>query len=230
MSLGLLGKKIGMTQIFSEEGLALPITVVEAGPCVVIQKKTIKTDGYDAIQIGFKTARKKIVTKPLRGHFEKKKVGLYNHLKEFRIEKPDDFEVGQSLTVAGFKPGDKIDVQGITKGRGFQGVMKRHGKHGGPDGHGSGFHRRPGSIGMRTWPGRVLKNMKLPGRMGTDKVVIRNLKVVDVKPEENLILLSGSVPGARNGLVVVFNREEDFDARFKAEVKQEPAADTAQQG
>ncbi|MDZ4224832.1 MAG: 50S ribosomal protein L3, partial [bacterium] len=206
---------------FSEEGLAVPVTVVKAGPCVVIQKKTAKSDGYDAIQIGFKTARKKTVTKPLQGHFEKKKVGLYKHLKEFRIS-PEAFEVGQSLTVAGFQPGDRIDVLGITQGRGFLGVMKRHGKHGGPDGHGSGFHRRPGSIGMRTWPGRVMKNMKLPGRMGTDQVLIRNLKVVDVKPEENLILLSGSIPGARNGLVIIFNREEGFDARFSKTEDQKP--------
>ncbi len=217
MSLGLLGKKLGMTQIFDEKGAAIPVTVVEAGPCVVVQKKTTKTDGYDAIQLGFKKQKIQRVTKPLKGHFGKKKIEPVKHLKEFRVGNDSAFEEGQSLTVAAFKMGDRIDVQGITKGRGFQGVMKKEGKHGGPDGHGSGFHRRPGSIGMRTWPARVLKNMGMPGRMGSDKVMTRNLTVVGVKPEENILLLSGAVPGTREGLVVIFNREADFATRFKKE-------------
>lgn len=227
MTLGLLGKKMGMTQIYNENGAAIPVTVVQAGPCIVVQKKTAKTDGYEAIQVGFKKVKAERLTKPLKGHFEKKKVDPFQHLKEFRVTKDSGFEEGQSLTVAAFKTGDRIDVQGITKGRGFQGVIKRHGKHGGPDGHGSGFHRRPGSIGMRTWPARVLKNMKLPGRMGSDQVLIRNLTVIDVKPEENLLLLSGSIPGAREGLVVIFNRESDFVTRFK---KEETKTEEGKQG
>lgn len=221
MTLGLLGRKKGMTQIFDESGAAVPVTVVEAGPCTVVQTKTKETDGYLSIQLGFETAKPKALNKPEKGHFEKKKTGYFRQLKEFRGKGVESLATGQQLTVAAFKVGDTVDVQGMTKGRGFQGVIKRHGKHGGPDSHGSDFHRRPGSIGMRTWPGRVLKNMKLPGRMGYDQVKTKNLKIVGVRPEENLLLIHGAVPGTREGLVVIYNREKDFAERFKAEAKEE---------
>ncbi|MDO8526194.1 MAG: 50S ribosomal protein L3 [Deltaproteobacteria bacterium] len=217
MTLGILGRKKGLTQIFDENGIVITVTVIEAGPCTVIQRKTTKIDGYNAIQVGFGAIRPALLTKAMRQRFEKLKLACLRDLKEFRVSNVDDFAVGQTITVAGFKPGDSVDVQGVTKGRGFQGVMKKEGKHGGPDGHGSGFHRRPGSIGMRTWPGKVLKNMGMPGRMGAEQVMIRHLSVVDVKLEENLILVKGSVPGHREGLVVIFNREADFESRFKQE-------------
>ncbi|OGQ03996.1 MAG: 50S ribosomal protein L3 [Deltaproteobacteria bacterium RIFCSPLOWO2_01_44_7] len=215
MTLGLLGRKKGMTQIFEEDGTIVPVTVLEVGPCTVIQRKEKKNDGYEALQLGFETAKPNRVSKPLKGHFGKKKVGFFRNLKEFRFASVNDFEVGQILSVIGFQTGDTVDVQGITKGRGFQGVMKKEGKHGGPDAHGSGFHRRPGSIGMRTWPGKVLKNMGMPGRMGGEKVMTTHLKVALVKPEENLLLLRGAVPGAREGLVIIYNKEKDFAGRYK---------------
>lgn len=209
MTLGLIGKKIGMTQIFGKNSELIPVTVLQVGPCTVIQKKTKEKDGYEALQFGFGSVkRKERLTKPRRGHFEKKNLECFTTLKEFREFGPQPFEVGQIVKVDLFQAGDTVHVQGMTKGRGFQGVIKRHGKHGGPDAHGSDFHRRPGSIGMRTWPGRVLKNMKLPGRMGYEKVMIRNLTVVDVKPEDHLLLVRGAVPGARGGLVVVTKRTE----------------------
>lgn len=211
MSLGLLGRKKGMTQIFDEEGAIIPVTVIEAGPCTVVQKKTQKTDGYQAIQLGFGKAKEQRFNKPRKGHFEKKKLEFFTHLKEFRTPKAEELEVGQVVSVKVFQTGDIVDVQGITKGRGFQGVMKKEGKHGGPDAHGSGFHRRPGSIGMRTWPGKVLKNMGMPGRMGNEQVMTRHLTVVGVRPEENLLLVRGCVPGAREGLLVIYNREKDFE-------------------
>lgn len=227
MSLGLLGKKRGMTQIFDEGGAVIPVTVIEVGPCTVVQKKTLKTDGYNALQIGFGTQKAHRVNKALKGHVEKKGLKTYfKTLKEARILDPEQFVIGQQITVQAFQAGDLVDVQGFTKGRGFQGVIKKEGKHGGPDGHGSGFHRRPGSIGMRTWPGRVMKNMGMPGRMGQDKVMLRHLTVAGVQPEENLLLVKGAVPGARNDLVVVYNREKDFEARYKkVETKTETPAE-----
>lgn len=228
MTLGLLGTKKGMTQVFDEQGIVFPVTVVELGPCTVVQKKTVKTDGYNAIQLGFASQKAHRVTKALKGHFEKKGLKNYSRtLKESRVSDPEQFEVGQQITVQAFRTGDVVDVQGVTKGRGFQGVIKKEGKHGGPDGHGSGFHRRPGSIGMRTWPGRVMKNMGMPGRMGNDQVLMRHLTVVGIKPEENLVLLRGAIPGTRNGLVVVFNRAKDFEARYKkSETKTETETET----
>lgn len=206
-----------MTQIFDETGAALPVTVVEAGPCTVVQTKNEKTDGYGAIQLGFETAKGHRLNKSQKGHFEKKKTALFRRLKEFRFAGVENFATGQVLTVAGFQTGDVVEILGVTKGRGFQGVIKRHGKQGGPDAHGSDFHRRPGSIGMRTWPGRVLKNMRLPGRMGGDWVKTKNLKIVGVNPQENLLLVHGAVPGSREGLVVIYNRQKDFAERFKKE-------------
>lgn len=216
-NLGLLGRKKGMTQIFGKDGACIPVTVIQAGPCVVIQTKGKEKEGYAAIQVGFEETKAARVNKPQAKNFEKRNQKYFSQLKEFRVERPEDFQVGQMLTVEAFKPGDRVDVQGVSKGRGFQGVIKRHGKHGGPDAHGSDFHRRPGSIGMRTWPGRVLKNMRLPGRMGADTVAVRRLEVVEVQPKDHCLLVRGSVPGAREGLLVIYSREKDFVSRLRKE-------------
>lgn len=201
--LGLMGRKRGMTQVFTDSGALCPVTVVELGPCTVTQRKTKESDGYSALQLGFETTTPKRMQKARRGHLERRSLPLFAHLKEFRLEEVDAFNVGEELCVNGFKPGDIVHVSGVTKGRGFQGVIKRHGKHGGPATHGSDFHRRPGSIGMRTWPGHVLKNMKLPGHMGAVNVTTKNLKVIAVRADDNAILIEGALPGANNGLVVV---------------------------
>lgn len=211
--LGLLGKKLGMTQAFGKDGEVTPVTAVQVGPCTVVQKKTVEADGYNAIQIGFGTSKPKRMAKALCKHFEKRGLTPFAHLREFRMEDVSPFEVGQILSVAGFKEGDIVHVSGITKGRGFQGVMKRHGKHGGPAAHGSDFHRRPGSIGMRTWPGHVLKNMKLPGHMGDVKITTRNLKVIAVRPDDDVILIKGALPGSKGGLVMVTPTVKDFEKR-----------------
>lgn len=211
--LGLLGKKLGMTQVYDENGNAEPVTVIEVGPCTVVSVKTKESDGYDSLQLGFGTAKACNMTKPLRGHFEKKGVGLSKHVREFRTEKVSEFKVGDRLCVAAFNVGDFVDVQGTTKGRGTQGVIKRHGKHGGPASHGSDFHRRPGSIGMRTWPGHVFKNMKMPGHYGDETVTIRNLRVIAVRPDDNVLMLRGAIPGAREGVVAIINRSSDFASR-----------------
>lgn len=211
--LGLMGKKMGMTQVFDEAGEVIPVTVVKVGPCTVVQVKTKESDGYDAIQLGYDTTKPRRITKAERGHFEKRSLPLFKYLREFRTEHVKDFEVGQELLVAGFKSGDVVNVSGVTKGRGFQGVMKRHNKHGGPASHGSDFHRRPGSIGMRTWPGHVLKNMKMPGHMGNVNVTTKNLKIVSVRPEDNVLLIRGALPGAASGLVIVVPEDKGFEKR-----------------
>lgn len=212
--LGLIGKKLGMAQIFAEDGSQIPVTVVLAGPCSVVQKKTKETDGYNALQLGFEKANPRRLTKAYRMHQEKKGVEPFVHLREFRTETAAEFEVGQTITVGAFKVGDIVDVVGTTKGRGFQGVIKRHGKHGGPASHGSDFHRRTGSIGMRTWPARVFKNTRLPGHMGVDRVTIRNIEVAGIRPDDNVLLLKGGLPGAKNGMLIVVNRAADFESRF----------------
>lgn len=211
--LGLMGKKLGMTQVFTPEGEMVPVTVVRLGPCTVTQTKSVETDGYNAVQIGFGATKPRRVTKARRGHLEKKGLPLFTHLKEFRTDRVGEFSVGQELVAAGFKAGDAVQVSGVTKGRGFQGVIKRHHKHGGPASHGSDFHRRPGSIGMRTWPGHVLKNMKLPGHLGDVNVTTKGLEIVAVRPEDDAVLIRGAVPGTRNGMVVVTCVEEDFETR-----------------
>jgi large subunit ribosomal protein L3 len=211
--LGLLGKKLGMTQIFGDDGSQIPVTVVHAGPCAVVQKKTKETDGYNALQLGYEKANPKRLAKACRMHQEKKGLEPFVHLREFRTDAAGEFEVGQILTVGCFKVGDIVDVIGTTKGRGFQGVIKRHGKHGGPASHGSDFHRRTGSIGMRTWPARIFKNTRLPGHMGVDRVTIRNIEVVGVRPDDNVLLLRGGLPGARSGMLIVVNRAHDFEKR-----------------
>jgi large subunit ribosomal protein L3 len=211
--LGLMGRKLGMTQVFKDDGEMVPVTVVALGPCTITQRKTVDTDGYNALQLGFEVTKPRRMTKARRGHLEKKGLPLFTHLQEFRTERAAEFEVGQALVAAGFKPGDAVQVSGVTKGRGFQGVIKRHHKHGGPASHGSDFHRRPGSIGMRTWPGHVLKNMKLPGHMGDVNVTTKGLEIVGVRPEDHAVLISGAVPGTRGGMVVVTCVEKDFETR-----------------
>jgi large subunit ribosomal protein L3 len=223
-----------MTQVFGKDGELIAVTVVELGPCTVVQKKTAETDGYDALQLGFSVAKPRNMRKPLRGHFEKKGLPLFTHVKEFRTADAAKFNQGEELFASGFAAGDTVHVSGVTKGRGFQGVMKRHGKHGGPASHGSDFHRRPGSIGMRTWPGHVLKNMKMPGHMGDANVTVKNLEVVSVRPDDNAILIRGALPGARDGIVEVFLATDDLSKREglklkggKVEAKAEAPAETA---
>lgn len=209
MSIGLLGQKLGMTQLFDDSGNAVPVTIIEAGPCPVVQRKTIGTDGYEAIQIGYKAERKaRKVTKPLKGHFDKANVAAQKHLREFRLEPQEssEYSVGQILTVGLFEPGEKVRVIGITKGKGFQGGVKRWGYLGGPETHGSMFHRAPGSIGASSFPSRVFKGHHMPGRMGTDTASVKGLKVVKVIPEQNLVLLKGAVPGPAGSLVTICKR------------------------
>lgn len=206
-TMGLLGKKIGMTRVYNEMGAVVPVTVIEAGPCKVLQVKSETKEGYNAIQVGFGAKKASRVKKALAGHFAKAEAEGYYNIREFRIQNPDDFQVGQDINLGElFKTGDIIDIQGTSQGKGFQGVMKRHGFRGGPGGHGSKFHRRPGSIGMSAWPGRVVKGKKLPGRMGNDTVLKKNVLVIDVRDDENLILVKGSVPGAKQGLLKLFSK------------------------
>jgi large subunit ribosomal protein L3 len=194
-----------MTQVFSDEGAAISVTVIEAGPCVVIQKKTRETDGYDAVQIGFGRKKTKRITKPLQGHFKKADKGFFQFLREFRIDNAGEYEVGAELNVDIFAVGDYVDIVGTSKGRGFAGGVKRHGFKGGRATHGSMFHRAPGSIGASADPSRVFKGTKLPGHMGDRRVTVQNLVVFSVRPERNLILVKGSVPGSMNGFVLIKN-------------------------
>jgi large subunit ribosomal protein L3 len=191
---GILGKKLGMTQVYDESGRAWPVTVVEAGPCCVIQVKTREKDGYEAVKIGFSEVKKaKNLNKPLGGIFKKVGTNPYKILKEFPM---GDLKVGEMLTVERFKKGDVISIAGVSKGKGFQGVMKRHNYAGGPGSHGSMFNRAPGSIGASSFPSRVWKNKGMPGHMGSERVTVKNLKVVDVKTDQNLLLIFGAVPGS----------------------------------
>ncbi len=192
--IGILGKKLGMTHIFIEGGVAVPVTVIEAGPCSVIQVKTREKDGYEAVKVGFSEIRKeKKVNKPMAGVFKKAGVKPYRLIKEFKM---GDLKVGDLVTVGAFNKGDSVKVSGVSKGKGFQGVMKRHNFRGGPGSHGSMFNRAPGSIGASSFPSRVWKNKKLPGHMGSEEVTVSNLTVVDVRPDQNLLLVKGAVPGA----------------------------------
>ena len=202
MKKALIGKKIGMTQIFDETGKVIPVTVIEAGPCTVMQVKTVDQDGYQALQLGFGDVKEKHVNKPLKGHFEKSKLALKKHLREFRVETADE-KVGDEIKIDVFAQGDKVDIQGTTKGKGFQGVIKRHGQHRGPMGHGSMYHRRPGSMGSTSTPGRVFKGKKLPGHMGCQTVTIQNLDVVRVDMDKNVILVKGSVPGPKGAILKI---------------------------
>lgn len=204
---GILGRKVGMTRVYDENGRAIPVTVIEAGPCTILQKKTVVKEGYNAIQVGFLEKRESRLNKPEAGHFKRSGgVGFY-HIKEFRVNDPESYEVGQKITLAEILTiGDLIDISGISKGRGFQGVIKRYGFSGGGSTHGSNFHRAPGSIGCSAWPSRVLKGKKMPGRMGNDLVTLKNLKVIDVRIEENVLLVHGTIPGAKNGILNIFTK------------------------
>ncbi len=203
MNKGLIGRKVGMTQIFDEKGLIVPVTVIEAGPCVVSQVKTAEKDGYNAIQLGFGEVKDKHINKPEKGHFSKSKIDTKKHLREFRMDSIENVKVGDELKADIFAAGDKIDVQGKTKGKGFQGVIKRHGQHRGPMGHGSMYHRRPGSMGACSTPSRVFKGKKLPGHMGTLTVTIQNLDVVRVDLDKNVLLVKGSVPGPKGAILKI---------------------------
>jgi large subunit ribosomal protein L3 len=201
---GILGKKLGMTRVFAADGRCIPVTVVEAGPCVVLQKKTAATDGYDALQLGFGTRKTHRVNQPEMGHFRKVGKGAFAHLREIRAENVDGYQVGDEITCDSvFAAGDIVDVTATSKGKGFQGVIKRHHYSGGPETHGHMFHRAPGSIGSSSFPSRVWKGKTLPGHMGSERVTVQRLKVVEARPEENLLFVSGAVPGARGGLLVV---------------------------
>lgn len=202
MKKAILGTKIGMTQIFGEGGKVIPVTAIVAGPCTVVQKKTVETDGYDAVQVGYGEIKEKKVNKPLKGHFAKANVANKKYLREFRLDDVASMNVGDEIKVDVFAEGDKIDVSGISKGKGFAGPMK-HGLHRGPMTHGSKSKRVSGSMGMCSYPGRVFKGKVLPGHMGVDKVTIQNLEVVKVDAEKNLILVKGAVPGVKGGLVTI---------------------------
>ena len=205
MQKGIIGKKIGMTQLFDEIGMVVPVTVIEAGPCVVVQKKTIESDGYQAVQLGFGEVKAHRLTKPAKGHFEKAGVAPKKTLREFRFDSIEEINVGDIIKADTFAAGEKIDVCGISKGKGFAGPMKRWGLHRGPMSHGSGYHRGSGSMGACSNPGRVMKGKKLPGHMGVVKVTIQNLEIVKVDAENQLILVKGAIPGNKGGLVTIRN-------------------------
>ena len=204
MKKGIIGKKIGMTQIFDEIGNVIPVTVIQAGPCVVAQKKTIENDGYDAVQLGFVDAKEKHLTKAEKGHFNKAGVSLKRHLKEFRLDDCSAYNVGDVITADTFAAGEKVDVTGMTKGRGFTGCVKRWNNHILRMTHGTGpIHRQPGSMGSISDPSRIFKNKKMPGQYGNEQVTVLNLKVVKIDSERNLIAVKGAIPGAKDGIVFV---------------------------
>jgi large subunit ribosomal protein L3 len=205
MAIGLLGRKIGMTQVFDERGRAVPVTIIQAGPCPVVQKKTADRDGYEALQIGFQTEpRPARLTRPVRGHFDKGQVPYQRHLSEIRLRGGEgEYQVGQVLTVDVFAVGDRVRVTGVTKGRGFQGGVKRWTYRGGPQTHGAMFHRAPGSIGASSYPSRVFRGHHLPGHMGAERCTVQGLRVVAVDAEKNLLLVEGAVPGPGGGLLTI---------------------------
>ena len=203
MKKAILGKKIGMTQFFRADGTMIPVTVIEAGPCPVVQKKTVANEGYDSVQLGFAELREKLANKPRKGHFAKANLKAMRYLREFRLEDAASYEVGQIVKADVFAEGDKVDVSGTSKGHGFQGVVKRHGQGRGRMTHGSHFHRAPGSMSACSDPSRVFKTKNLPGHMGSEHVTVQNLEVVRVDAERNLLLIKGAVPGAKGGLVTV---------------------------
>ena len=201
---GILGKKIGMTELFDENGELIPVTVIEAGPCPVVQVKTKDRDGYEAIQVGFGDLRPQRVNRPLKGIFDKAGVSPKKVLHEFRTESDEAYEVGQVIEVSAFQAGDQVHVTGTSKGKGFQGVVKRHKFHGGPKTHGqSDRHRAPGSIGASSYPSRVFKGMRMAGRMGNERVTVKNLQVFEADSERNVLLIQGAVPGPNGGLLII---------------------------
>ena len=205
MKKAIIGKKIGMTQIFDENGKVIPVTVVEAGPCAVTQKKTVEKDGYEAIQVGFGDIREKLVSKPIKGHFAKVGVSLRRTIKEFRLDNASEYEVGQEIKADVFEVGDKVDVSGVSKGKGFAGSIKRWNQSRGPMTHGSKFKRAPGSMGASSDPSRTFKNKHLPGHMGSVNTTVINVEVVKVVAEKNLILIKGGIPGPNKSTVVIRN-------------------------
>lgn len=203
MKKALIGKKVGMTQIFDEEGKVVPVTVIEATPCTVTQIKTVEQDGYQAVQLGFGDVKERKLNKPRLGHLSKNKLAPKKYLREFRLDSVEGMNVGDELKADVFSVGDRVDIQGTSKGKGFQGVIKRHGQSRGPMGHGSMYHRRPGSMGPTSTPGRVFPGKKLPGHMGSVTVTIQNLEVVKVDLDKNVILVKGSVPGAKGSILKI---------------------------
>ena len=199
----MMGRKVGMTQVFTEDGTVIPVSVVQAGPLYVVQKKTVENDGYSAIQVGFGDIKERRVTKPKKGHFDKANVVYTKFLKEFLVDNVDDYEIGQEIKVDVFSEGDKVDITGTSKGKGTQGVIKRHGFSRGRETHGSKFHRMPGGLSAGTSPGKVFKGHKMMGRMGNEKVTTQNLEVIKVDSDKNLILIKGAIPGPKKGLVTI---------------------------
>jgi large subunit ribosomal protein L3 len=203
MHKGLLGRKLGMSSLFSPEGQQVPVTVLEVGPCVVTQVKTRAIDGYDALQVGFVEKRAKRINKPVQGHLKKSGGQAYAFLKEISVDDPSEYTLGQALTIDMFQVGERVDISGVSKGRGFSGVIKRWGFSGGGATHGSMFHRAPGSVGASATPSRITKGRKMPGHYGNKRVTVRNLEIVDIRPDQHLLIVKGAVPGCRSGLVEV---------------------------
>ena len=199
----LIGKKIGMTNVFSSTGEMVPVTVIQVGPCVVTQVKTVETDGYNSLQLAFDEKKVEKLTKPMAGHLKKATDKGFRVLKEFRTDDVEDVELGSTLTVDVFNVGEKVNVSGISKGRGFQGTIKRHGFARGPETHGSRNHRKPGSVGNSAWPGKIIKGKKMPGHMGVNRETVKNLTIMDIKHDDNLLLVQGAVPGYKTGIVEV---------------------------
>jgi large subunit ribosomal protein L3 len=223
-TLGIIGRKLGMTQVFLEDGSVVPVTVVQAGPCPVTQKKTKERDGYDALQLGFLPKNSQRVNKPLSGHFKKAGVGPAYHLKEFRLEVAEGVEAGQVVTLNLFKPGDVVDVTALSKGKGFAGVIKRHGFHGSPGSHGTHeYFRHGGSVGSATFPHHTFKGLKMPGHLGNQKVTIQNIKVVDVKEDQNLILLKGGIPGSLDGWILIRSATKSGSTRTERKESSAPS-------
>lgn len=203
MKKAILTTKVGMTQIFNEDGILTPVTVLQAGPCVVTQVKTVENDGYEAVQVGFVDKREKLVSKPMKGHFDKAGVSYKRYVREFRFENSADYKLADEIKADIFAAGDKVDATAISKGKGYQGAIKRYGQHRGPMAHGSKFHRHQGSNGSATTPGRVFKGKGMPGHMGSVQVTVQNLEIVRVDAEKNLLLVKGAVPGPKKGLVTI---------------------------
>jgi large subunit ribosomal protein L3 len=224
-TLGIIAKKLGMTQVFLEDGSVVPVTIVEASPCAVVQKKTKEKDGYYALQLGFLSKNSQRVNKPLSGHFKKAGVGPYYHLKEFRLESVEGFEAGQEVTLNLFRPGDVVDIIGLSKGKGFAGVVKRHGFHGSPGSHGTHeYFRHGGSVGANSFPAHVFKNMKMPGHHGNQRITLQNIKVLDVKEDQNLILLKGGIPGGRHSWILIRSATKQAGAPAKRTGSSAPSA------
>lgn len=207
MCKGLLGKKLGMAGVFSSDGRYVPVTVIQMGPCVVTQIKSEVTDGYNALQLGFDEKRSSRTNKPLKGHFERSGDKCFSYLREFPVENPGEYSLGQTITLDLLKVGERVDITGTIKGRGFSGVIKRHGFHGGRKTHGSKSHRIPGSVGCSAWPAKIIKGKKMPGQYGNTKKTVQNVEIVDIRPDENLVMLKGAVPGSKSGLVALYKKQ-----------------------